>query len=43
VLAAFGPVAMFAVVSAAMVVVALDIGILGPRSTGRDLEAVNSG
>ena len=41
VLAAFGPVAMFAVVSAAMVVVALDIGLLGPRSTGRDLEAVN--
>jgi putative MFS transporter len=42
VLAAFGPVAMFAVVSAAMVVVALDIGLLGPRATGRDLEAVNS-
>ncbi len=41
VLAAFGPVAMFAVVSAAMVVVALDIGLLGPRTTGRDLEAVN--
>jgi MFS transporter, putative metabolite:H+ symporter len=43
VLAAFGPLAMFAVVSAAMVVVALDIGILGPRSTGRDLESVNTG
>jgi len=41
VLAAFGPVAMFAVVSAAMVVVALDIGLLGPRTTGRNLEAVN--
>jgi len=43
VLAAFGPVAMFGVVSAAMVVVALDIGLLGPRTTGRDLEAVNIG
>lgn len=42
VLAAFGPVAMFAAVSAAMVVVALDIGLLGPRSTGRDLESVNT-
>jgi putative MFS transporter len=42
VLAAFGPVAMFGVVSAAMVVVALDVGLLGPRTTGRDLEAVNS-
>jgi MFS family permease len=41
VLAAFGPVAMFGVVSAAMVIVALDIGLLGPRSTGRDLESVN--
>ena len=43
VLTAFGPVAMFAVVSAAMVVVALDVGLLGPRSTGRDLESVNTG
>ncbi|MDT7553157.1 MAG: transporter, putative metabolite:H+ symporter, partial [Pseudonocardiales bacterium] len=42
VLAAFGPVAMFAVVSLAMVIVALDIGLLGPRSTGRDLESVNT-
>jgi hypothetical protein len=24
-----------------MVIVALDIGLLGPRSTGRDLESVN--
>jgi hypothetical protein len=24
------------------VVVALDIGLLGPRSTGRDLESVNT-
>jgi putative MFS transporter len=42
VLAAYGPVAMFGVVSAAMVVVALDIGLLGPRTTGRDLESVNT-
>ena len=42
VLAAFGPVAMFAVVSAAMVVVAVDVGWFGPRSTGRDLETVNA-
>jgi putative MFS transporter len=43
VLTAFGPVAMFAVVSAAMVGVAVDIGLLGPRSTGRDLESVTGG
>ncbi len=42
VLTAFGPVAMFSVVSAAMVVVALDIGLFGPRTTGRDLESVNT-
>jgi putative MFS transporter len=42
VLAAYGPVAMFAVVSGAMVVVAVDIGWFGPRSTGRDLETVNT-
>lgn len=28
-------------VGAAMVVVALDVGLLGPRSTGRALEEVN--
>jgi hypothetical protein len=33
---------MFAVVSGAMVVVAADIGWFGPRSTGRDLETVNT-
>ena len=42
ILTAFGPVAMFAVVSAAMVAVAVDIGVLGPRTTGRDLESVNT-
>jgi MFS transporter, putative metabolite:H+ symporter len=42
VLTAFGPVAMFAVVSAAMVGVAIDIGAFGPRTTGRDLESVNT-
>jgi MFS transporter, putative metabolite:H+ symporter len=42
VLTAYGPVAMFAVVSGAMVVVAVDIGWFGPRSTGRDLESVNT-
>lgn len=36
-----GPVALFAVVSAAMVVVAIDIGAFGPRTTGRDLESLN--
>jgi putative MFS transporter len=43
ILTAFGPVAMFAVVSAAMVGVAIDIGVFGPRTTGRDLESVNTG
>lgn len=33
--------AMFAVVAVAMVVVALDVTILGPRTTGRALENVN--
>lgn len=35
-----GPAALFTVVGAAMVVVALDVGLLGPRSTGRALEEV---
>jgi len=34
--------ALFAVVAAALVIVALDIGLLGPRTTGRALEAVNT-
>jgi MFS transporter, putative metabolite:H+ symporter len=33
--------AVFAVVAAAMLLVAVDIGLLGPRTTGRRLEAVN--
>lgn len=36
-----GPAAQFTMVGAAMVVVALDVGLLGPRSTGRALEEVN--
>jgi MFS transporter, putative metabolite:H+ symporter len=34
---------LFAVVGAALVVVALDIGLIGPHSTGLPLETVNSG
>ena len=33
--------ALFTVVATAMVVVALDVGLLGPRSSGRALEQVN--
>ncbi|MCL6633440.1 MAG: MFS transporter [Alicyclobacillus herbarius] len=36
-----GATAMFSVVAAAMVVIMLDIGIFGPRTTGRPLEDVN--
>jgi hypothetical protein len=36
-----GPAALFTVVGTVMVVVALDVGLLGPRSTGRALEQVN--
>lgn len=36
-----GPVPMFSIVSAAMLIVALDVTLLGPRTTGRDLESVN--
>ncbi|HEY0501520.1 MAG TPA: MFS transporter [Kutzneria sp.] len=32
---------LFAVVAAAMIVVAFDVGLFGPRTTGRDLELVN--
>ncbi|MFC0432330.1 MFS transporter [Kutzneria buriramensis] len=32
---------LFGVVAAAMLIVALDVGLLGPRTTGRDLELVN--
>jgi putative MFS transporter len=38
---AAGAAVLFAVVAAAMIVVALDVGLLGPRTTGRDLELVN--
>ncbi|BCJ87951.1 MFS transporter [Effusibacillus dendaii] len=37
----YGATSMFGVVAAAMVLIMLDIGILGPRTTGRSLEAVN--
>ncbi|HEY2206339.1 MAG TPA: MFS transporter [Pseudonocardia sp.] len=40
-LASAGVVALFAVVSAALVIVAVDVAVLGPRTTGRSLEAVN--
>jgi putative MFS transporter len=33
--------ALFTVVAAALVVVALDIALFGPRTTGRALESVN--
>src|SRR5882757_2710482 len=36
-----GPGALFAVVCGAMAVVALDVALLGPRTTGRRLETVN--
>jgi putative MFS transporter len=34
--------ALFAVVAAALALVALDIGLFGPRATGRELEATNA-
>ncbi|MGA8114064.1 MAG: MFS transporter [Actinocatenispora sp.] len=37
-----GPVTLFAVVAAALIVVALDVGVFGPRTTGRALETVNT-
>ncbi|MEV4316320.1 MFS transporter [Actinocrispum sp. NPDC049592] len=36
-----GPNTLFAVVAAAMLVVAVDVAVLGPRTTGRTLESVN--
>lgn len=36
-----GATALFLVVAAAMVVVAVDVAVLGPRTTGRALESVN--
>jgi MFS transporter, putative metabolite:H+ symporter len=42
VLAGAGVGALFAIVCAAMVVVAVDVTALGPRTTGLRLEAVNS-
>jgi putative MFS transporter len=36
-----GPAALFLVVAGALVVVAADIAVLGPRTTGRRLESVN--
>ncbi len=40
-LAGAGPSVMFAVVAAAMALVAIDVAVLGPRTTGRALESVN--
>jgi putative MFS transporter len=42
VLANAGPGAVFGVVCAAMAIVALDIGLLGPRTTGRTVESVSA-
>ena len=39
-LAAFGPVAVFSVSAFLIVVLCLDVGLLGPRSTGLRLEEV---
>jgi putative MFS transporter len=36
-----GVTALFTVTSAALMIVALDIAVLGPRTTGRTLESVN--
>ncbi|QUQ64719.1 MFS transporter [Kutzneria sp. CA-103260] len=36
-----GPVTVFTVVAAAMVLVAVDIAVLGPRTSGRSVEAIN--
>ncbi len=40
-LATSGPVTVFTVVAAAMVLVAVDIAVLGPRTSGRSVEAIN--
>jgi putative MFS transporter len=39
-LAAFGPVAVFSGSAVAIVLLCLDVGLLGPRSTGLELEEV---
>ena len=39
-LTAFGPVAVFSVSAFLIVVLCLDVGLLGPRSTGLRLEEV---
>jgi putative MFS transporter len=36
-----GPTAVFVAIAAAMVIVALDVAVLGPRTTGRSLAALN--
>jgi putative MFS transporter len=41
VLASRGPVVLFTLVCGALAIVAVDIAVLGPRTTGRRLEAVN--
>ena len=37
-----GPVALFSVISVAMVLLAINVGVFGPRTTGLQLEAVNT-
>jgi putative MFS transporter len=39
-LAAFGPVAVFSGSAVAIALLCLDVGLLGPRSTGLELEEV---
>ncbi|WIX99423.1 hypothetical protein QRX60_36010 [Amycolatopsis mongoliensis] len=36
-----GPPTLYLVVAGALVVVAVDVAVLGPRTTGRRLESVN--
>lgn len=40
-LSSHGPTTLFPVVAGALVVVAVDIAVFGPRTTGRRLENVN--
>jgi len=41
VLSGAGPIAMFAIVAAAMLVLVVDVAVLGPRTTGRSLESIS--
>lgn len=43
VLSGAGPIAMFAIVAAAMLVLVVDVAVLGPPTTGRSLESISPG